>query len=376
MKNEIYKYFFHEFIRYFAITIFAFSVIVWTVQAVNFLDLVTEDGHAFATYFSYSFLTLSKIITKLVPLCFLISIIVTILKFENDNELIVIWTSGLNKIHIVNLILRISILVMFLQLLLTSLVNPSLLNLSRSILKNSQLQFIPSLLKEKQFNDTVKGLTVFVENKNQNDIYENIFIRDDGKILSSIGTTSSTIFAKSGHINEAGDQLILYNGNIQKLKSDNTVNVISFNKTSLNLAGISTKSISEPKMQETSTLKILDCIIKDNIKPDMHNCTTTKKSFMDTKIEINKRLGTPIFIPLIALICSFLLSSRRDQKIYFYNKYIYFFINFVILALAEVIVRYSGNSWNHFAFYYVFPLIMIPIFYLTLIRKFKYENVM
>ena len=55
---------------------------------------------------------------------------------------------------------------MLFQLLFTSLLNPKLLNLSRSVLKNSELQFIPSLLKEKQFNDTVKGLTIFVDKKN------------------------------------------------------------------------------------------------------------------------------------------------------------------------------------------------------------------
>jgi hypothetical protein len=44
---------------------------------------------------------------------------------------------------------------MFLQLIFTTVLNPTLLNLSRTVIKNSQLQFIPSLLKEKQFNDTI-----------------------------------------------------------------------------------------------------------------------------------------------------------------------------------------------------------------------------
>ena len=374
MKNTIYKYFFHEFLRYFFITIFGLTVIVWTIQSVNFLDLVTEDGHAFITYFTYSLLTLSKVLTKLIPFSFLVATILTILKFEKDNELIVVWASGLNKIYIVNLIFRISLIIMFLQLILTIIINPTLLNLSRSVLKNSELQFISSLLKEKQFNDTVESLTIFVEEKNENQVYKNIFIRDDGNILSTIGTTSSTIFAKTGRMSDRKDSLILYDGNIQKLKEDNTVNIVKFKKIILNLSGISTKSISQPKMQETSTLKILACIKNNNISTDMHNCTGTKKSFMDTKIEINKRFGMPIFIPLISLVCSFLLFSRKDKKIYYYNRYIYFFINFLILALSEIIVRYSGISWTHTAIYYLLPLGMIPLFYFTLIKKFKYEN--
>mgnify|MGYP000088327234 CR=1 FL=1 len=323
MKKTIYKYFFYEFVIYFTVTLFALAAVVWTVQAVNYLDLVTEDGHAFITYFYYSLLTLSKVLTKLIPFCFLTAIILTIIKFERDNELIVLWTSGLNKIHIVNLIFRISVLVMLLQLLLTNIFNPTLLNFSRTLLKNSQLQFIPSLLKEKQFNDAVEGLTIFIDKKDENQIYKNIFIRDDGKILSKIaGSSSSTIFAKSGHMSEDKNLLILYNGNIQKLNDDGDVNIIQLQKTTLNLSGISTKSVSQPKMQETPTALILRCLIKNNTFA--HNCGDSKKSLMDTKIEFNKRFGMPIYIPLISLICSFMLSSRRDQKIYEYNKYIFF----------------------------------------------------
>ena len=372
MKNTIYKYFFHEFIRYFVVTLFAFAVIVWTIQSVNFLDLVIEDGHAFTTYFYYSLLTLSKVLTKLIPFCFMVALVLTISKLERDNEMIALWTSGLNKIYIVNLIFRISLLIMFIQIILTSAINPTLLNFSRSVIKNSQLEFVPSLLRERQFNDTVEGLTIFVEKKSKNQIYKNIFIRDEGKVLSKIGDESSTIFAKSGQMSDDEKNLILYKGNIQKLNKKGDVSIIKFEKTILNLAGLVTKSITEPKIQETSTFKILLCILKKNI--DKHNCQENKKSLMDIKIEFNKRFGMPIYIPLISVICSFLLSSRRDQKIYGYNKYIYFFLGFVILAISEIIVRYSGISWTHSIIYYLIPLLLLPIFYFSLIKKFKYEN--
>ena len=372
MKNTIYKYIFSEFLRYFLVTLFALAVIVWTIQSVNFLDLVTEDGHAFLTYFKFSILTLSKVFTKLIPFSFLVAMLFTILKLEKDNEMIIIWTSGLSKIHIVNLLFRISLIIMLLQLFLTSILNPTLLNFSRTIIKNSELQFIPSLMKEKQFNDTVKGLTIFVDEKDEDQIYYNIFIRDEGKVLSKVGNTTSTIFAKSGYISDDEKNLVLLNGNIQKLNEDGNINVIKFKKTILNLSGLSTKSISEPKIQETSTLEILNCILNKSI--NIHNCRRNKKSLMDNKIEINKRFGMPIYMPLISLICAFLLASRKDKKNYAYNKYIYFFIAFVILVLSEMIVRYSGTSWKHTAFYYFLPMLIVPFLYLFLIRKFKYEN--
>ena len=43
MNKEIYTYLFYEFTRYFVATLFALAGIVWAVQAVNYLDLITEN---------------------------------------------------------------------------------------------------------------------------------------------------------------------------------------------------------------------------------------------------------------------------------------------------------------------------------------------
>ena len=372
MKNRIYKYFFREFIHHFLIVLFALTAIIWTIQAVNFLDLVTDDGHAFKIYLLYSFLTIPKVLTKLIPFTFLIASILTILKFERNNELILLWTSGLNKIHIANLIFRTSLLIMLLQLVMASTINPETLNFSRALLKNSELQFVPSLLKEKQFNDAVKGLTIFVEKKNDDNTYENILIRDDGNILTQISSGSSTIFAKSGYVTKDEKNLVLLNGSIQKLEKEKDIEFIKFEKTSVYLAGLSTRTISEPKIQETSTIDVIRCML---IKyQDVHNCGSQVRNIRDTKAEINRRFGMPFFIPLIALISCFLLRSKKEGRIYGLYKYIYFFIGFAIIVSSEITVRYSGISLNVTLLYYLIPIALSPIVYLFLIRTFKYEN--
>ena len=232
MNNRVYKYFFHEFMRYFALVLFAATAIIWTIQAVNFLDLVTDDGHAFRVYLYYSFLLLPKVITKLIPFTFLIASLITILKLEKDNELIVLWTSGLNKIHIVYLIFRISLIITLIQVLFTCFVTPETLKYSRALIKNSQFQFAPSLLKEKQFNDTIEGLTIFVGKKNIDGTFENIFINDEGQTLTNVSSPnySSTIFSKSGYMSSNDQNLILHNGSVQKISKDGKINIIKFEK--------------------------------------------------------------------------------------------------------------------------------------------------
>ena len=114
---------------------------------------------------------------------------------------------------------------------MSNIVTPETLNKSRKLLKHSELQFVPSLLKQKIFNDTVEGLTIFVERKNISGVYENLFIRDDSNILTQVSSNSSTIFAKSGIVDKDNKKLILNNGNIQRIDQDGSVSIIKFDKT-------------------------------------------------------------------------------------------------------------------------------------------------
>ena len=77
----------------------------------------------------------------------------------------ILWTAGLNKIRIVNFFLSVSLLVTFIQIFLRGLINPEFLNHSRSLIRSSNIDFISSMIKTNQFNDTVEGLTIYVEEK-------------------------------------------------------------------------------------------------------------------------------------------------------------------------------------------------------------------
>ena len=121
IKNKIYKYFTIEILKNFLIILFALSAVAWTVRAVNFLDLIVNDGHSLKTYLFYSLLNITNIFTKFIPLSFLIALVVSIVKFDRQRELVVLWSSGLEKSKILNLFFRISFLVLGIQLLFSVL---------------------------------------------------------------------------------------------------------------------------------------------------------------------------------------------------------------------------------------------------------------
>ena len=165
LKNKIYKYFTIEILKSFITILFALSAIAWTVRAVSFLDLVVENGHSVSTYLLFSLLNLTNIITKFIPLSFLIALLLSILKFEKQNELIILWTTGVSKLKIVNLFLFISIIVLLIQLSFAVFITPNSLNKSRFLIKSSNFDSVTSVIKLNDFTDSFKNLTFYVEKK-------------------------------------------------------------------------------------------------------------------------------------------------------------------------------------------------------------------
>jgi len=376
-SNKIYRHFFSELSKHFFIVLFALSAIVWAVQSVNFLDLIVEDGHSVVLYLQYSLLNVTKVLTKFIPLSFLISIIITIEKFDADNELMALWTAGLNKIKIINFFFKISVLVTVLQLFLACIVNPAVLHLSRSLIKSSDINFVSGTIKTNQFNDTVEGLTIFVEKKSGNGVFKNIFIRDDNKIFKGLdndeNTSNLTLFAKRAKLLESKDNLlILENGTIHSENQEGKIQAVDFKKTRLSLAGMKTKSITQAKVQETKSKTLINCLLKTESEKKLLNCPAEEK--IEVLSEINRRFGMPLYIPFIALLCSFLLINREENKFSNLYKYLYGGLSFITLIMAEILVRYSGLSYYYSLVYYLFPLIFIPLLYLEIIRKFLFEN--
>ena len=50
----IFNKFFYDFFKFFIVLLFSFGLIIWIIQAVNYLDYISEDGHGWKIYISYS----------------------------------------------------------------------------------------------------------------------------------------------------------------------------------------------------------------------------------------------------------------------------------------------------------------------------------
>ena len=363
MKKLLFRKFLADHISQFFFFGISLSVIVWVIQAVNFLEFVTEDGHGLKIYFLYTFLNLPKIFHRLLPFIFLLSLFYQLTKYEDRNELLIFWTHGIGYKKFINVVIIYSILFSFFQIFLGSFISPKSQDTARSFIRSSTVDFFPNLIKEKKFIDVMDGLTIFADNKDNINNYSNIILSEN------IGENKIKIIsAKSGNlISRDGNKYFeLGNGKIIEI-NDGKITNFSFDKIIYSLNKYKSKTTTYQKIQEAPTLDLFICVnnyyLKNISKSVINFLQCQEQSFDDVKQEIFKRIIKPFYIPLVALICCFVIFVSRE-KINFKRKRFYIFlISFLSLAYSEILLKYSGKSVFGFGLFLLTPIIFFIIVY-------------
>jgi len=375
MKKLIFKKFAKDIFQFFLLLSLSISIIVWVIQAVNFLDIVTEDGHGFKVYFLYTLLSLPKIFSKILPFIYFISIFYIILKYENNNELIIFWTIGIKKIDFVNILLIFSIFYLILQLLLTTFVVPKTLDKARSYIRSSNLDLYSSIIQEKKFIDAVKNLTIFIEEKNDDGELKNIFLKERIK-----ENDYQIIFAKKGKVYNKNNKstLLLIDGTIINNTNYKT-NSFEFSETEMNLSKFSTHTTTHPKIQEITTYDLLACIVKLKNFPSSFIIEKfkTKKSLVNCKknnINISfqetfKRIILPFYLPVLTLIASLIIIKSKDDYEFFKFKFGLFIFGVITIIISEISMRYSSS--NILESMYLISLPIFSFFFIYIYFKIK-----
>ena len=339
MKKTIFNNLYSEIFVFFIVCSFTLTLIVWILQAVNFLDIVSEDGHSLATYFKYSLLNIPKIFNKLLLLSFFLSLFYILNLYEDKNQLVIYWINGINKFEFLKKLLFLSIIFVFFSVLLSFYVVPFTQNKARSFIRTSNLDFFPSLIKPKKFIDTVENLTIFLDYKEKNSI-KRILIKD-----SSNPANSQVILASEGKIinNPQNKFLILENGKIINYGTNENSVSFNFKETNFSLDKYKTKTTTSPKIQELKSTTIIKCLNQLNQDLDSNkifddiNCN---KSLLKNLIqEIYKRVYLPLYLPLLCIVTSFVILKSNYNFNFKSFKIKVFLLGIFLIIFSQISVN-------------------------------------
>ena len=353
---------------------FTIGIIVWIIQAANYLDFVIDDGHNFTIYFYYNLFNFPKIIHRILPFVFAISVFFELIKYEKNNELLIFWTNGITKKKFISNLINFTFIVMFLQILMGSIISPSSQLKAREFLKNSKMDFLPNLIKQGKFIDTVSGLTIFINEKKDKNSFKNIYIQE-GNILDFNSNNNQIIYAKEGYLDDKDKKIFkLIKG---KIVSTNNNKLISFEFDAIDydLSGFESRTIKIAKMQELPSRKIIQCAISlmknKSYREEMFLCDF--QSLKNINQEIYKRFIKPIYFPILTLICCFLLTFSKVENNFSIKTIKVFLYMFLILVLSEISMRYLESSKLLFILVMLLPVITYFLVYNFLIAKVRYD---
>ena len=368
MKKIIFRKLLLDCLTFFFLALFGISLIIWVFQAVNFLDIMIEDGRNYNVYFNYTLLNFPKIISRILPFALFISFSYTFIKYEANNELIIFWNHGVSKISIINFFFWISILIMLVQILLMSVIVPKSQEMARSKLRSSNVDYFEGLIKPKKFNDTVKGLTIFAEDKNENGELKNIYIKKN-----NYKKGFQITFAKKGVFELKGNKriLVLYDGQTLNKNNNNNITNFDFSQSDFGLGDMDSHLVTHKKIQEQSTISLLTCMKSIFEKKNYNIINCNKSNPRNIYKTIFKRLINPFYLPVLILISLlFILTSKENIK---YNKYKYliFLFGLGLIILSECSLGYISNNLNKNILILILPIILTLLIYLIFIHKLR-----
>ena len=358
-KNKLGYYFIREFLKNYLSILFAFGLVIWITQAVRLLDLISEDGNSISIYLLYILSTLPKIISRIFIIVFFITLIVTISRFENFNELRAIWFSGLDKKKFINYLVKYSILLTLLIILIRLFVVPYFSNYSRYLLLNSEVGSIAPLIKQNNFNNPLKELTVYVGKKNQINEIEEIILFEDNE------EKTKTIVAKSGVIVKENNKnlLVLVDGSIQEKNKNGKISILDFDKITLDLNQYNKKTSDHYKFHEMFSFELIQKLINDS--------DIRKKDIIN---ELSYRVIIPLFIPSLVILGFCLIAIHKELINSNLIKIIIFLAGIFIIFTGEILLNLSSKINHINLLLYISPLLFLIINKLLLNYLLRYQK--
>jgi lipopolysaccharide export system permease protein len=263
-------------------------------------------------------------------------------KLNDAKEFGIYWLSGISKFKIYSLCMIIGAVVLVLNLILSIFLAPWSSYQGRLVLGESKFTLVNALVKEKNFNTPLKGLTIYVESNDKKGNLNGIFIYEKSRIIT----------AQKGRVLTDGDNsyLELFNGTSQE-KNNKKINFINFNSTIFDFSKYQLRNTSYPKFTERKINWLFE---------RLKNTQISMKNRIDLRVEINSRLIKPFVILIVSTLICFLLFTNNDKINLKKLRIIIYVLSVSLLIINQIMLNLSGKNITY-TMLYIFSLILFFI---------------
>ena len=320
---------------------------MWLTRSIGYFDYITNYGLSLIDFIKITSSILPNILILVIPICSSIATIIYYTRISQNNELVILRNSGLNKRKlIISPFISGLIVCMFSYFIMFSLIPKANLAFEQAVnlLKRN---FVNVILNSRDFR-SFDNFKIYSSSRDDNKIKTLVIIS-----INDEKNGNKLIYSETGEVID-DSFLKLYNGNVYLLNKNNNYNTrtktLFFEEYTINL-----EDFFSIKKIDKNTNDISFLTVKNLIKLENKNFKIIS--------EILYRFINPLLSLVLSLLSAIIVLNVSFSK---YEKNIFSVLIFIIDLLIFAAFTYSYNlAQNKILGLYIMVLsIILPIFYI------------
>ncbi len=319
-------------------------------QSLDQLEAIVERGQSVWVMLKLTLLAVPQLLGVIIPIGLFVGALIALTRLQREQELTAVYASGVTRWSAIRPALWIAFIALLLTLMVTTVGQPWAQRQARAEALAVRADLAVLLLEEGVFKQGPNGLTVYVQQIEQNGLLKNLFVYlEDGDKV----TTWDAAEARFSRI-DGQPYLTLLNGSWQRYSSRGVLEYLSFGRQDLSLAPYS-------EVTERVRYKPTDLYLTELFNPSPGDLEQAG-SAGELMAEGHLRLSSPLYAPLaMAMALAAIMGGAFSRSGYG--------VRIARAAGAFLIIRVAGyglvpaSAWNGWlnVFQYLLPIVATAV---------------
>lgn len=278
--------------------------IVWIIQALTRINLVTDTGQSIGSFLYLSLLILPAIVPVVMPFAVLIATAQTLNTMNTDSELAVVSAAGAPKLMIYKPIMFVAILASLLTFLVGNLIEPYARQSGRVLVAEARADFLSLVIQEGSFRQVEKNVFMQVAERKEGGVLGGLFVSD-----ARDPAFDMIYYAREGSVLKRDNQnlLLMADGEIhRRTVADGQVSIVRFTSYAFDLSEFSASSGQPALLPKDQTTQYLWA-------PDSNDKIFQKQPLL-LSAELHRRLSEWIYPLAFAMIAIGACGRARSHR--------------------------------------------------------------
>jgi lipopolysaccharide export system permease protein len=321
--------------------ILSVSLLLFVFLMTNMLkvtDLVVNYRVGLGTVLQIMLFLIPTFLIFIIPMSAMTAILLAFLKMSNDNEITALKAGGISLYHLMPPVLLFCVMTFFIASFMTVLGQPWGKNAVKEMLINLNASSYNALLKERTFNDSFKGIMIYVNKTDpKTKALIDVFVED----RNNRGTVV-TITAPKGQLVDSPENdtfhLRLYNGFINQVQlKDKSSHGIRFETYDVRLDLSGARSAARGMMKRESEMSFAE------LRSYLNKSDGKDERYFAVLLELHKKFSLPFACITLGIIAVPLgIQSKSTKRSFGIGLALVLFLVYYLMFSAGVVLGESG----------------------------------